>query len=357
MTFLKFLFVGLVFLSPLKAMDSVLEEDPKKTPSVLEKTATLGFEKMKGYLDIIDDDIKREIFFKDAQNVFKSGFFSFDQLKSFLFYVLKLLIVLSLYLLLKRLGLKILDYRMMLLHKRHESIFLKSISTQKNINMIETFAALFNSGYIWVLRIIFSLLFLTTLGINIEPLLYSASFLALAISLSSQSIIKDLINGVFYVVDGSIAVGEYIQTNGHKGLIEHITLRSLQLRYSTGELVSIPFSNISEVINFSRNYAKIKAEVIIYATQDFEPVSQAFDAAFETFKKTHGASIIDTTLNVTFSKVTEFGSHVFAAFKTMPDPTDRMKHYFLALVHSEMIKQNVRRVDGGPSVIVSNSLS
>lgn len=338
-------------------MDSVLEEDSKKIPSILEKTGSVYFERMKGYLDILDDDEKRGNFLKDAQNVFKNGFFSLDQLKSFLFYLLKLVIVLSLYLLLKRLGLKILDYRMTLLHKRHEGIFLKSISNQKNINMVETFASLFNSAYIWVLRIVFSLLFLTMLGFNIDSILYTAGFLGLAISFASQSIIKDFINGIFYVVDGSIAVGEYIQANGHKGLIEHITLRSLQLRYSTGELVSIPFSTISEVTNFSRNYAKIKAEIIICADQDLGTVHQAFNTAFDAFKKEHSASLMDTTLYIGFSKVTEFGSHVYASFKAIPDPTDRMKSYFLTLVHREMIRQNVRRVDGGPSVLVSNSLS
>ncbi|HCU06542.1 MAG TPA: hypothetical protein DIC42_03045, partial [Holosporales bacterium] len=227
-----------------------------------------------------------------------------------------------------------------------------NIDISENLSIVETFTTLFTSIFNWILRIVFTLMFMTALGINVSPLIYGVSFLGLGISFASQSVIKDFINGILIVMDGSIAVGEIVQTGAHKGVVEQITLRSLSLRYNSGALVVIPFSEVSDVINYSRTFSKVKAEFIISAEQDMATVRIALNDAFEYFKKTHGEMILEDTLYSGISRATEHGSHVYAIFKAKPDPIGLLRSFFHTCIHEQMIKHNIQRIDGGNEYLV-----
>lgn len=310
------------------------------------------FEKVNSFLDVLDDDKKRTECVRDITKTVEKNVFNFRQIKNFIFYILKLLIIILLYVGVKRFGLKILDYQMDLLHKRHKQSISKNGSEAGRLSTIETFTTLFSSIFTWMLRILFVLMFMTALGINVNPLIYGVSFLGIGISFASQSVIKDFINGILSVMDGSIAVGEIIKIDKHKGTIEHITLRNLSLRYSSGELVVIPFSSVCDIINYSRTFSKVKAEFIIAAEQDMETVRNALNDALNDFKKIHASMILDDTLYSGVSRVTEHGSHIYALFKTKPDPTGRLKIFFHTCIHEQMIKHNIRRIDGGNEYLV-----
>jgi small-conductance mechanosensitive channel len=315
------------------------------------------FQKVDSFLDSLNDKTKRTECVRDITRTVEEKIFNFTQIKHFIFYILKLFIIVLLYFVLKRVGLKITSYHIDLLHKRQQQNISKNIDVSENLSIIETFTTLFTSIFTWILRIIFTLMFMTALGINVSPLIYGVSFLGLGISFASQSVIKDFINGILIVMDGSIAVGEIIETGSHKGVVEQITLRSLSLRYNSGALVVIPFSEVSDVINYSRTFSKVRAEFIISANQDMTPVRAALNDAFEDFKKVYGSMVLENTLYSGISHATEHGSHVYAIFKAKPDPLSRLKSFFHTCIHEQMMKHNIQRIDGGNEYLVLPSSS
>ncbi|KAF3890791.1 MULTISPECIES: mechanosensitive ion channel family protein [Nostocales] len=97
---------------------------------------------------------------------------------------------------------------------------------------------------------------LTSLGINILPLLAGAGLVGVAISLASQNLIKDAINGFLIIVEDQYAVGDVIDVGNVGGLVESLNLRMTQLRDAEGRLISIPNSEIKIVANRSSRWSR-----------------------------------------------------------------------------------------------------
>ncbi|MFM6022510.1 MAG: mechanosensitive ion channel family protein, partial [Dolichospermum sp.] len=101
-----------------------------------------------------------------------------------------------------------------------------------------------------------SLLALTSLGINIVPLLASAGLLGVALSLPSQNLIKDAINGFLIIFEDQYALGDMITVGNVGGLVEKLNLRMTQVRDSEGRLITIPNSEVKIVANLSSRWSR-----------------------------------------------------------------------------------------------------
>lgn len=115
-----------------------------------------------------------------------------------------------------------------------------------------------------------SLTVMSQLGIDITPLIAGASIVGLAISFGSQTLVKDIVSGVFYLVDDAFRVGEYIDCGKAKGTVEGFTLRSLKLRHQNGMIHTIPFGQLGQVTNFSRDWSTLKFNLRFTRTTDLE---------------------------------------------------------------------------------------
>ena len=103
------------------------------------------------------------------------------------------------------------------------------------------------------------LMVLMELGVNVVPLFAGASIFGLAIGFGSQTLVRDLISGAFFLIDDAFRVGEYVDVGGGaKGTVEKISIRSFQLRHQRGPLHTIPFGDIKQVTNMSRDWAITK---------------------------------------------------------------------------------------------------
>ena len=92
---------------------------------------------------------------------------------------------------------------------------------------------------------------LSRLGVNIAPLIAGASVLGLAVSFGSQTLVRDIISGFFYLVDDAFRVGEYIQSGNYRGTVESFSLRSVKLRHQNGPLFTVPFGILGAIQNMS----------------------------------------------------------------------------------------------------------
>ena len=99
---------------------------------------------------------------------------------------------------------------------------------------------------------------LSSLGVNVGPLVAGAGVIGLAIGFGAQTLVKDVVSGVFFLIDDAFRRGEYIDLGSVKGTVERISVRSLQLRHHLGAVHTIPFGDIAALTNYSRDWVIMK---------------------------------------------------------------------------------------------------
>jgi moderate conductance mechanosensitive channel len=110
------------------------------------------------------------------------------------------------------------------------------------------------------------------LGVDIGPLLAGAGVIGIALGFGAQALVRDVIAGLFFLIDDAFRLGEYIDTGRLKGTVEAISIRSLRLRHQNGQIHTIPFGLIQAVTNSSRDWAIIKFNLHIAPDSDLELV-------------------------------------------------------------------------------------
>ena len=128
------------------------------------------------------------------------------------------------------------------------------------------------------------LIALTSLGVNIAPLLAGAGIIGVALSLPAQSLIKDGINGFFIILEDQYAVGDVITVHGIRGLVENINLRITQIRDEEGRLVTIPNSEIGVIANHSSHWSQADIYIPISYHSDVDQVLALIEATGQAMK-------------------------------------------------------------------------
>ncbi len=108
-----------------------------------------------------------------------------------------------------------------------------------------------------------SLIVLSELGVNIAPLLAGAGVFGLAVGFGAQTLVKDVITGIFILVENTISVGDVVEVGAHSGLVEKISVRTLHLRDFDGNVHSIPFGEVQTVKNMSKVFAYAVVDVTV----------------------------------------------------------------------------------------------
>ncbi|MCT7958615.1 mechanosensitive ion channel family protein [Laspinema palackyanum] len=126
-----------------------------------------------------------------------------------------------------------------------------------------TFSGVFKSLTAAVCISIGILMTLSVIGLDIAPILAGAGIIGLGISLASQSLIKDTINGFLILFEDQYAIGDVILVDNVGGLVENMNLRITQLRNGEGQLITIPNSAISIVRNLSKEWARVDLTITV----------------------------------------------------------------------------------------------
>ena len=137
---------------------------------------------------------------------------------------------------------------------------------------IATLLMLLRKFMLVVIIVMAALIVLSALGVNIGPLIAGAGVFGLAIGFGAQTLVKDIISGVFFLMDDAFRVGDYLEVSGTKGTVEHISLRSLRLRNPRGQVYFIPFGDMKLVTNLSRDYVIMKLDFRVRYDADVEKI-------------------------------------------------------------------------------------
>ncbi|EJC75140.1 small-conductance mechanosensitive channel [Rhizobium leguminosarum bv. trifolii WSM2012] len=133
-----------------------------------------------------------------------------------------------------------------------------------------TLLPIFRNAIAVVVLVIAGLIVLSQLGVQIGPLLAGAGVFGVAIGFGSQTLVKDIIGGVFYMLDDAFRVGEYIQAKDYKGTVEGFSLRSVRLRHHRGPVFTVPFGELGAVENMSRDWVIDKFRISVGYDTDIE---------------------------------------------------------------------------------------
>ncbi|MNO49213.1 putative MscS family protein YkuT [compost metagenome] len=111
---------------------------------------------------------------------------------------------------------------------------------------------------------------LANMGMNVTPLLAGAGVIGLAIGFGAQSLVADLITGLFIIIEDSLAIDDYVDVGGHLGTVEGLTIRTVRLRDIDGIVHTIPFSEIKSIKNYSREFGYAIFRVAIPHNMDID---------------------------------------------------------------------------------------
>jgi len=148
-----------------------------------------------------------------------------------------------------------------------------------------TLLTLFRNVLAIVISTITIMIVLSQVGINIAPLLAGAGALGLAISFGAQTLVKDVITGVFSQFENGMNTGEYVTVSGITGTVERMTIRSIGLRDDYGVYHIVPFSSITTLANYAREFGVYRANYSVSRDEDIDHVHEVLHQAVAALKQ------------------------------------------------------------------------
>ncbi len=116
------------------------------------------------------------------------------------------------------------------------------------------------------------LIVLSEIGVNIAPLLAGAGVIGLAIGFGAQTLVKDVITGLFNLMENTIAVGDVVTIAGQGGFVEGMSIRAVRLRDLSGNLYTVPFSEVTTVMNMTRDFSYYLFDIGVAYREDVDHV-------------------------------------------------------------------------------------
>ncbi|HYH78686.1 MAG TPA: mechanosensitive ion channel domain-containing protein [Longimicrobium sp.] len=123
-----------------------------------------------------------------------------------------------------------------------------------------------------IIFVIFLFMFLSAIGLDLGPLLAGAGVVGLAISFGAQSLVKDVISGLFILIENQFGVGDVVRLEGVSGAVERMTLRVVVLRDVHGVVHIVPNGEIKKVSNLTRTWARVVLDVAVAYKEDVDRV-------------------------------------------------------------------------------------
>jgi moderate conductance mechanosensitive channel len=222
---------------------------------------------------------------------------------------------------------------------------------------LRTLLPILRSMLLIVLIVMAGLMTLSSMGIEIGPLIAGAGVIGVAIGFGAQTLVKDIISGMFYLLDDAFRIGEYIQSGSYKGTVESFSLRSIKLRHHRGPLYTVPFGSLGAVQNMSRDWVIDKLTVSVTYDTDLAAVKKiikrvgaelAADAEF-------APQIIETLKMQGVEEFGEFAVQIRMKMMTKPGEQFVIRRRAYALIKSAFENNGIKfafptvHVAGGPT--------
>lgn len=155
--------------------------------------------------------------------------------------------------------------------------FLKNKGSEADSQRLLTLLPLIRNFVRIALAVFATLIVLSELGIDIAPLLAGAGVVGLAIGFGAQTLVKDVITGIFMLVEDSIAVGDWVRISDQLGRIESMSIRTVRIRDIDGQVHTIPFGEITMVTNLNREFGIALMDIGVAYREDYDEVVKVLE--------------------------------------------------------------------------------
>jgi small-conductance mechanosensitive channel len=142
----------------------------------------------------------------------------------------------------------------------------------KSQSRLATLLPIFRNVIVSLLAVFGTMVVLANLGVDIGPLFAGAGVIGIAVGFGAQTLIRDIFSGAFFLIDDAFRKGEYIEVGNVKGVVEKISMRSFQLRHHLGAVHTVPFGEITQLTNYSRDWVLMKLPLRLTYDTDVEKV-------------------------------------------------------------------------------------
>jgi small conductance mechanosensitive channel len=159
------------------------------------------------------------------------------------------------------------------------------------LHRLRTVSSLLTNVLRWVMAFVVLVIVLRELGVDVQALVLSAGVLGLALGFGAQSLVKDVITGIFLLFEGLIGVGDVVEVDGHQGTVEAIGLRVTKLRAFDGSLRVVPNGQLAAFTNRSRGWARAVVEVTLPREVPVEPALAVLERVGEEWARESGAAL------------------------------------------------------------------
>lgn len=185
---------------------------------------------------------------------------------------------------------------------------------------LRTLLPIFQNALAATLLVVTALMVLAELGVEIGPLVAGAGVLGVAIGFGSQTLVKDVISGVFYLMDDAFRVGEYIQSGSYMGTVESFSLRSVRLRHHRGPVFTVPFGELGAVQNMSRDWVIDKFRIKVGFDTDIAKAKKLTKTVGAELRQDEelGPLILETVKMKGVEQIGEYGIELSFAFTAKP---------------------------------------
>jgi len=162
------------------------------------------------------------------------------------------------------------------------SAFATKSAEKKREDTLINIAQGFLHIFVWIVGF---LAILQVTGVPIAPLLAGAGILGVAVGFGSQSLVKDVINGLFVIAENQFRIGDIVEIAGKSGVVEAMTLRVTKLRDMDGTIHYVPNSQINVSSNSSMDYSMVNMVIGVGYSSDLDSVRSVVNALGEEMAK------------------------------------------------------------------------
>ena len=135
-----------------------------------------------------------------------------------------------------------------------------------------------------LIAIVSLMMILGQLGVEIGPVIAAAGIVGLAVGFGAQSLVKDVINGFFILLEDQVRVGDFIEVGGHSGVVEKVNLKIIILRDIAGNVHYIPNGCVDIVTNKTKGFSRYVFEIGVAYKEDVDEVIEVMKAVDEELR-------------------------------------------------------------------------
>jgi|YNPBryulayer2012_1023412.scaffolds.fasta_scaffold02853_2 small conductance mechanosensitive channel len=183
---------------------------------------------------------------------------------------------------------------------------------------VDTVFPLLQSCIKYVVTFFAIVFILRELGVDATALLAGAGVVGIAIGFGAQTLVKDMVTGMFLLFEDTLSVGDTVQIGDVTGKVEEVTLRVTRIRLFSGALLTVPNGEIGRIANYNRGFTRAVVEVNVAYEADLDRVIEVFQRVAEEYYRSHPEIVLEPPLLHRIARLGDSGVVLRVSLKVLP---------------------------------------